>query len=53
MKPRKVIITIEAKSDVPSARIKEAIPVNKDLWQRNGLTFEVHQVSVQVVKEGK
>lgn len=55
MKPRKVIITLEAKTDMPLKELKSiwgAIP-DQDYWHDCGCDFTVHQVSVQAVKEEK
>jgi hypothetical protein len=48
MKPRKVIITIEAKSDAPLKEIRDHYNTNVQLIFND---IDVHQVSVQVVKE--
>lgn len=53
MKPRKVIITIDAKSDMPLKDIKEMFT---DVLIKNCEEFdefETHQVHVQVVKEDR
>ena len=50
MKPRKVIVTLELKSDASLKELKDA-----GLWVFEGSTgeFEIHQISAQVVKEEK
>ena len=64
MKPRKVVMVIEAKTDLPIGILR-----NKSAWQttmnvakeraneKNGIykhcSIYIHQVSVQVVKEEK
>ena len=52
MKPRKVIIIIEARTDMPLKELRSiwrAIP-DADYWHDVGCEFEVHQVNVQAVK---
>jgi len=53
MKPRKVMIHIEAESDLPLKRIKKSIPLGIDIWRRSDGYFKAHQVTLQVVKENK
>ena len=55
MKARKVVIILEAKTDMPLKELRavwSAIP-DADYWHDCGCEFTVHQVSVQVVKEAK
>lgn len=56
MKPRKVIITIEAKTDAPLKLLRNEFILNHEVYDAKGPTYydvEVHQVHVQVVKEDK
>jgi hypothetical protein len=55
MKARKVIITIEAKSDMPLKELRGAWKMfsDADYWYDIGYECKVHQVHVQVVREDK
>lgn len=56
MKPRKVVIMIEAKSDAPLNVIKRWAKLNHEIDDSESVVIydlEVHQASVQVVKEAK
>jgi hypothetical protein len=56
MKSRKVIITIEAKSDAPLKLLRDEFKLNSEVADPDEDKYydiEVHQVHVQVVKEDK
>ena len=58
MKTRKVVIVIEAKSDAPLYLVRNLYKLNREASSDGAEGYkyydiEVHQVSVQVVKEGR
>ena len=53
MKPRKVVIMIEAKSDMPLEMIKQYAKNDWNDFSEREMYMEIHQITVQVVKQDK